>query len=419
MNDTEEMKNEIHYFNPLDKGKQRTFSIDEEKSLEKEKKPRKIKERKQERKQERKPDISYSRFIRKEISLSSYKIIELKKAAKSFKLHITGTKPVLIQRIQTYFNKMTSAIVIQKNFRRWIVQFYFQLHGPALRNRSLCVNDTDFVTMEPLNEIPDEQFFSYTDEKHFTYGFNVASLIQLIQQKAIVHNPYNREKISSILIYKIITFYKLSCILYESFREENPSFDGNPRSIYRVINAISNIVPIVQEEHHQPELITDYMPQIQNMHILLDGDNYQRYQKINQIRLKTMNQRIQELFMEMDQLGNYTQSEWFNQLDIRGFTRLYRYLFDIWNYRSQMTYELKMKICPFYSPFEGVIIRQNVTIDFQEIKVACLIVMENMTYLGVDEDHRKIGVFHALSALTIVSHGARMAMPWLYESVVF
>jgi hypothetical protein len=45
--------------------------------------------------------------------------------------------------------------------------------------------------------------------------------------------------------------------------------------------------------------------------------------------------------------------------------------------------------------------------------------MENMVYSGVDEEYRKIGCFHALSALTIVSYPARAALPWLYESVMY
>ncbi len=49
---------------------------------------------------------------------------------------------------------------------------------------------------------------------------------------------------------------------------------------------------------------------------------------------------------------------------------------------------------------------------------ACLIVFENAIYSGIDEDYRKLGAFHVLSALTLVSRGAREAMPWLYESVM-
>jgi hypothetical protein len=54
-----------------------------------------------------------------------------------------------------------------------------------------------------------------------------------------------------------------------------------------------------------------------------------------------------------------------------------------------------------------------------QIQGACLTVFENMVFQGIDEDHRRIGTFHALSGLTIVSEGARQAMPWLYDSVAY
>jgi hypothetical protein len=51
--------------------------------------------------------------------------------------------------------------------------------------------------------------------------------------------------------------------------------------------------------------------------------------------------------------------------------------------------------------------------------LACLTVIENLVYSGIDEDHKKLGTLHALSGLTMVSHDARQAMPWLYDSVAF
>jgi hypothetical protein len=86
-----------------------------------------------------------------------------------------------------------------------------------------------------------------------------------------------------------------------------------------------------------------------------------------------------------------------------------------------MNYETKQRICPFHGPFDYIFTRpvQYNTLSLEQIKLACLIVMENMIYSGIDDEYRKIGCFHALSALTVVSPGARDAMPWLYESVVY
>jgi hypothetical protein len=370
-------------------------------------------------------EISYHHFIKKEILLNKYKIPDLKKAAKSFKLPITGSKPVLINRIELYFYKIKSVILIQSQFRKWLVLHSFSLRGPAWKNRSLCVNDTDFVTMEPLPEIAMENFFSYTDEKQFTYGFNVVSLVKMMQDKTRITNPYNREKISSKMVFNIQTLYNISYILYEEFRKENMDCNNKHKPVYNYTRTSNRLAPLENILEPQPRvynLETDYIPRVHNVQILLNREHYNRYHKINTIRTtKTVIQRIEELFMEIDQLGNYTQSSWFLNLDGRAYTRLYRSLYDIWNYRSQMSEETRRKISPFYSPFEGIFNRQinTMNMDLNQIKVACLIAMENMIYSGIDEDYRKIGAFHALSALTIVSHSARIAMPWLYDSVVY
>ena len=46
-------------------------------------------------------------------------------------------------------------------------------------------------------------------------------------------------------------------------------------------------------------------------------------------------------------------------------------------------------------------------------------IMEDMVCTGVDIEHKTLGSFHVLSALTIVSRPARLAMPWLYESLIW
>jgi hypothetical protein len=41
-----------------------------------------------------------------------------------------------------------------------------------------------------------------------------------------------------------------------------------------------------------------------------------------------------------------------------------------------------------------------------------------MVFTGIDIEYRKIGALHVLSALTTVNLEARLAMPWLYDSVM-
>jgi len=118
------------------------------------------------------PIINYENYINNTLIIEKNKLPELKDACRKFKLKIGGNKPELIKRITEYFLKSKHAIIIQKYTRLWIVQLFFKLKGPALFNRKICVNDTDFVTLEPINDIELENFYSITDKQDFTYCFN-------------------------------------------------------------------------------------------------------------------------------------------------------------------------------------------------------------------------------------------------------
>jgi hypothetical protein len=162
----------------------------------------------------------------------------------------------------------------------------------------------------------------------------------------------------------------------------------------------------------------NYHPVVTNA---LSIDEFNIYRNITAIRILPIQERINNLFMEIDQLGNYTQSEWFTELSHLNYARLYRSLYDIWNYRGQLSPTLKRNICPFHGPFEGIFPNsvRHVDLSTDDLKRACLIVIENMTYSGISPVIKQIGIMHALSALTIVSTPARESLTWLYESIAF
>ena len=139
---------------------------------------------------------------------------QLKGFTKQYKLKVSGNKNELITRIYTYIKLSLSIIKIQKVFRAYLQQKYNKLHGPAFKNRNMCTNESDFLTIEPLKELSYSQFFSYTDNDGFTYGFDVISLYNLILKSgSIVKNPYNRNKIPNIVIQNIRSLIKMSRLL--------------------------------------------------------------------------------------------------------------------------------------------------------------------------------------------------------------
>jgi hypothetical protein len=365
--------------------------------------------------------LTYTEFVNNNVVLKKYKVPELKSIAKNLRIPITASKTVLIERIENHFKDVSKSIKIQKILRGFILRKSFKLRGDAFKNKSWCVNSTDFYTLEPLEDIDFELFFSYKDSQNFHYGFNITSLIKLMKNKTPqILNPYNREIISQTVFSDVTSLYKKIQLLFPSVLE--PEDVKTALSINnRVSNSFtrnppSNIQPF--QMHNRNGILT-----VNNMNNLQEVSSriQEVSNKINEIREKPISVRIHELFMEIDQLGNYTNAEWFSRLTLRDYIRLYRNLYDIWNYRAQLSHEMKRKICILNDPFLGIFNQRLYynEVSFTQIQVACLKVFENMVYTGVDEEHRKIGTMHALSALTIVSIDARTAMNWLYESLVF
>jgi hypothetical protein len=361
-------------------------------------------------KDDKEPKISvsifYNDYLKNKNILKKYKLIQLKQIAKSNKLKISGTKPIITERIEGFFIKSIICIKIQKIYRGYIVRKSFALRGEGYKNRKICINDNDFYTLEPLQEIPMEYFFTFkSNDDKFLFGCNIVSLLHLINNKTSVKNPYNRENIKIEIIQTILKLYNLIKIIYPT-PEDAPTINTN--SMLAIHNNINNN-RVVRESINRQNNTTVISNEIVN----------DRTIKLTTMRSKPLQTRIQELFIDIDQLGNYTNYQWFANLERRDYIRLYRTLYDIWTYRGHLSREMKFKICILEDPFHEIN-RERVHFHESSIEVIreiCLKIFENMVYCGIDDDHRKIGTLHALSALTMVSINARNAMPWLYESL--
>jgi len=424
--------------------------------------------------------LSYTDFYKQNVCLTKYKLPELKTLAKFHRLYISGTKSVLIDRILKHFHLNISAIKIQKNLRVFFVKRSFHLRGLAFKDKTLCVNSTDFFTLEPLDEIPFEEFFSYTDSSNFTYGFNIQSLMSLLKRKGrSIINPYNRTKIPELVIGNMIRLYLYLIILFpENVGEEekipasrniflqpvnitfllrgyyygfpvkaslrpnnhisqsivNPS-SGTIRSDdqlrYRLHRSANEMVPqntvITNVQVNQRENRTDTQrilpPSLMTLHNIEENENHVRHirQRIIEIRSKPIDTRVSELFMEIDQLGNYTNVEWFTNLSIQEILLFYNQLHDLWRFRGRLSFQFKNRICPLGDPFVAspLPLPRHTLFDSQieQLHGYCLNIMESLVFTASDIEDRRLGALYVLIALTYVSIPARTALPWLYESM--
>jgi len=360
--------------------------------------------------------LTYENYQTYDLDLKNYPLCELKTLMKQLgNIRLTGNKQQLIERITKRFNEIKHSIVIQQIFRGWYVRFIQKLRGPALTNRSLCTNDSDMATLEPIDEITTPYFFSYKDNTDFVYGFDVSSLIPHIQNKGKFVNPYTREIVSSKIAKNAFKVYRGSYAMFAEFRENNKKLDAPSKRRQYTANTMLSIqrrMESLRNQFQESETASSNFSLIQT--------------RLSQLRNQTVDERIRALFVEIDQLGNYTQHSWFDSLRHRELVLFYRGLYDIWYYRAGLAYQTKRNICygvshNASSPFtrhRNLGYREISFLDYNELKSSSLEVFEHLVYCGIDNDHKKIGTLHALSALTLVSRDARLAMPWLYESVI-
>jgi hypothetical protein len=147
----------------------------------------------------------------------------------------------------------------------------------------------------------------------------------------------------------------------------------------------------------------------------------EKLNKLKQLRTTTsIINRIQELFMEIDVLGNYTQSSWFLDLSKNELMNLMWTMKDIW---MCLNSEIRKQVCPYYNPLKyGLnlnidMISEN-RINLFDLIIVCLTIAENMIYTGIDENFRQLGALYFLKSLTYVSLPAKNSMYWLYETMI-
>ena len=151
-------------------------------------------------------------------NLVSYKLTELKEIAKYNKIKGAKTKPEYMAKIHDFFTKTLNAVKIQKVCRGFFVRLFFNVKG-GMENISRCVNENDFYTLEPLNDIHFTKFFiikeTNNESNTFYYGFNILSLITMYRKNESILNPYNRQSLPIETIQNIFTHYQLLFLLFK------------------------------------------------------------------------------------------------------------------------------------------------------------------------------------------------------------
>lgn len=298
------------------------------------------------------------------LRLANYTVFQLKTMCRHYELHLVGAKDDIITRLFTFLKRTKSATIVQRATHNFLLRNYIRAKGAAHFKRTLCVNDTDFFTMNKMSDIVYEQFISFTDNDGMVYGFDILSLHNLITKGTKPYrNPYNRNELPKELFDNMDILQKLSTVYFKKI----------------------NI-------HPDEPLILDKI-------------------KIQELKCVT-------LFQEINKLGNYADHVWFWSLNRSNILKFIRELIDIWSYRANLDIATKKLISPPRGdPFMGLSLNSLHSMDLNRLRQTGLSLIQSFVLTALDEPTRALGANYVLCALTLVNDAAATSLPWLYQSV--
>ena len=277
--------------------------------------------------------INISKFTFK---MSDYYVKDL---AKYYYLRINHTKQKFkkaqyfneisqfINSLNLYNESLYKIIKIQSLIRRYLVNLKIE--------SKKCNNTEDFYSYDPIDQIDPFYFYSYTDNKRFRWGFDIRSLMKLIDLG--YPNPYTTEPIS-----------------------EN------------IIQDIKNKVNLLKQDPKYEEL----------------EDIIERNRK------EAIKQKVVDLFSDVELSGYSCQISWFFNLRGHKLKELYKQLEDMWNYRSQLSQERKNQICPpdgrIFTTSVVEVFSYNCKEDLQELIVNDVTKFKN----AISESDKKLGYMY-------------------------
>lgn len=120
-------------------------------------------------------------------TLEYYKLIKPQEATRNTAKFLLITEN--LTKLESLFGVLIRAsahldkvIKLQKWIKCNLTIFKRRLHGPALVRRGLCVNDSDFVSLDDIKDILPGDFISFQDAGGFIYGFSLDSIVDLIMK---------------------------------------------------------------------------------------------------------------------------------------------------------------------------------------------------------------------------------------------
>jgi hypothetical protein len=99
-------------------------------------------------------------------------------------------------RVWKILNKLDDKVtLITKIWRGYSLRKLIKLAGPGLFNRSLCVNEDELMSLEPMKTVSPFDYFGF-EENDKIYGFDIRTVFDTMNRNLKPINPYTRQPIS-------------------------------------------------------------------------------------------------------------------------------------------------------------------------------------------------------------------------------
>jgi len=234
--------------------------------------------------------------------------------------------------------------------------------SPAFFIRSLCHNDAELASFEPLSTIPKDYFFAIKDKSRI-WGFDIRTLLVQYEESGKLENPYTKEICESATV--------------ELFRRHLDKLKRWKKSL--------------------------------------------QYEEISGLTQKqSWNLRVLDMCLRLDMLGYRIATQWFTDLTISDQKSLYSHLFSVWNDET-ISDQLREAIVPGFSRADTALFKWSpnkiaMKTDMDSVRRTNLNVMERLVTSASQQSDKTLGAMYSVMALCNVSYRCNRAYPWLLDS---
>ena len=256
----------------------------------------------------------------------------------------------------------SAAKIIRAFWRRAAPLKRFRSQGPAANDISLAINDTELYSLEKTESVPPIYRFSIADETKSIWLFDIRSLSHFLGKGSALKNPYNRTLFSPAAMEKL-----------------HARIAWLRKRRYQIIHTSTDILT--------PEQI--------------------------------WNQRVLDVFLKIEALGYYVNSDWFHSMAMVDHVRFYNGLNHLWSWRVGLTAADRERIVPGHATGRGLFPFTSQDYLHKSLRwwqTANLALIDAFVTRSADKEYNKLGTTYALMALVEVSEGAADGLRWVVDA---